>query len=82
MKNIIKVIAMLKTVKRKVNKFLKVSDNISDDDNYLYNLYSPIAVNFPNKVKNGSRSDYKGIIPGLDLSKTKNRNYTLDNKIN
>jgi len=46
----------------------------------LYNLHSPIAVNFPNKVKNKSFGDFKGIIPSIDLSKTKNKFYTLENK--
>ena len=56
------------------------SDN-QDDDDYTYNLYSPIAVNFPEKIKgNNTMNQTIGLIPSLDLSKTNNDNYKLKKK--
>lgn len=55
------------------------SDN---DEDYSYNLYSPIAVNFPDKIQGvKSFSQTIGLIPCLDLSKAFNTNYKLEKKI-
>ncbi len=54
-----------------------------DDDEYTYNLYSPVAYNFPEKVENKSNintNQVYGLIPSLDLSKTNNENYKFNKK--
>jgi hypothetical protein len=52
-----------------------------DEDSYNYNLYSPIADNFPEKIQcTHANEETRGIIPTLDLSKTKNANYKLEKK--
>ncbi len=56
------------------------SENENDDD-YSYSLYSPIAVNFPQKITGAKGfNDTYGIVPALDLSKTNNTNYKLEKK--
>ena len=53
----------------------------SEDDSFNYDLYSPIAVNFPDKIVHKStKDDFTGMIPTLDLSKTKNSNYKIEKK--
>ena len=55
-------------------------DSVSDEE---YNLYSPIAVNFPDKInpiKCITKNETYGIIPSLNLSKTNNPNYRLHEK--
>lgn len=59
----------------------ELESEIDEDDDYTYNLYSPIAVNFPDKIKGDkSFSQTYGLIPALDLSKTNNTNYKIEKK--
>ena len=74
-----------------INKSMNYSNNLpeiqevalesQEDDSFTDNLYSPIAINFPEKVYcNKSIEQTKGIIPLLDLSKTNNINYKFEKK--
>jgi hypothetical protein len=62
-----------------INEISDMEDD--DEDSYNYNLYSPIADNFPEKIQcTNANEETRGIIPTLDLSKTKNANYKLEKK--
>lgn len=57
------------------------SENEEDNEENIYSLYSPIAVNYPEKIKiKSNKNEIYGIIPALDLSKANNINYKLEKK--